>query len=316
MTRLMKCLMKRRVLSLAIIASFTFALPSALADDSYLIQKLPSGTVDWGNRWVEATGKGFSKPTGNPAQEKLLAQRAAMTDAYRQLAETVYGVRIDAETVVKDFIVESDVIRTRVDAVVKGAQATTPASVSADGVTQITLRMPLYGPEQLSGAIQLDQHIQRQVSQSGGIDLARILHDATQSRGLPLFPQQIASTGFIPLIAAAPVYTGLVLDLCQSAIQPVMSPAVFGEEQQVYIGRFPIDPDQIIAEGVLQYYEDFDQAMASQRVGKNPLVIEAIGTNKRQTDVRVSLEDAERIRQADLSGKFLQKLKVVVASTP
>lgn len=308
--------MKSLCFSLALITSLVALAPAVLADDSYLIQKLPSGTVDWGNRWVEATGKGFSKNTGNPAQEKLLAQRAATADAYRQLAETVYGVRIDAETVVRDFIVENDLVRTRVDAVVKGAQATGPASIGADGVTQITLRMPLYGKDQLSGAIQLDQHVQQQVSQSPGIDFAQILHDVTQQRGLSLFPQQIASTGFVPLIAAAPVYTGLVLDLCQSPIQPVMSPAVFGQEQQVYIGRFPIDPDQIIAEGVLQYYEDFDRALESQRVGKNPLVIEAIGTNPKQTDVIVSPEDAERIRQADLTGKFLQKLKVVVASTP
>jgi hypothetical protein len=102
--------------------------------------------------------------------------------------------------------------------------------------------------------------------------------------------------------------------MCTLPIQPVMSPAVYGSGQQVYIGNFPIDPDQVVNEGVLQYYGDFDQAVEAPRVGAHPLIVEATGTNPRQTDILVSEADAERIRQADQSGQFLKKLKVVVSS--
>lgn len=288
----------------------------ALAN-SYLVQKMPSGTIDWANRWIEATGSGVAKATGNAAQERLLAERAAKADAYRQLAETVQGVRVDSETVVRNYVTESDLIRTRVDAVIKGAQQVGPARQEADGVTQVTVRMPLYGDNQLSDAIQLDQRLQRRHShKSLGQSLAELLHSQSRGAQLPLFETQVASASFGPLLAAGPAYTGLVLDLCDAPIQPAMSPAVFGPEQQVYIGNFPIDPDQIIAEGVLQYYEDYGAALESPRVGAHPLVVEAVGTNDRQTDIMVSPEDAARIQQADQSAKFLQKLKVVVASTP
>ncbi len=60
---------------------------------------------------------------GNPAtdaQNKLLAKRAAEADCYRKLAESVYGVQINSSTFVRDFVTESDEIRTGVDAFVKG----------------------------------------------------------------------------------------------------------------------------------------------------------------------------------------------------
>lgn len=299
------------------------ALP-ALAADSSLVQTLPSGTIDWGSRWIEATGSGVPKLTGNPAQERLLAERAALSDAYRQLAETVHGVQITGETTVRDYVTENDLVRTRVQGVIQGARPTGPPRRNADGSTAITLRMPLYGAGQLSGAIQLDQHLQRpQTSRSlrpltrtGQVGLQAMLKQA-QHPALPFFPVRLASLqpGFVPLqITQGPRYTGLVLDMCTFPVQPVMSPSVFSESGQVYIGNFPIDPDQVIAEGVLQYYGDFDAALASPRVGAHPLIIEALGTNDRQTDILVSPADAARIAEADATGQFLQGLKVVVSA--
>jgi len=59
-------------------------------------------------------------------QNKLLAKRAAEADAYRNLAEAVYGLQINSRTYVKDFVTESDEIRTDVDTFVKGIRLGTP----------------------------------------------------------------------------------------------------------------------------------------------------------------------------------------------
>ncbi|MGV3524520.1 MAG: LPP20 family lipoprotein [Candidatus Sericytochromatia bacterium] len=310
-----------RLVRLNVILSL-LTLP-AVAAESSLVQTLPSGTIDWTQRWVEATGSGVPKQTGNPAQERLLAERAALSDAYRQLAETVHGVQITGETTVRDYVTENDVVRTRVQGVIKGARPTGPARQQPDGSIQITLRMPLYGAGQLSGAIELDQHLQRpQTSRSlrpstrtGQVAL-RDLVQQTQQPALPFFPVRLASLpGFVPLqLTQGPRYTGLVIDMCTLPIQAVMSPRVLSETEQVYIGSFPIDPDQVIAEGVLQYYDDFDAALASPRVGAHPLIVEAQGTNERQTDILISPADAARIAEADATGQFLQALKVVVSA--
>ena len=66
---------------------------------------------------------------GDPAtdaQNKLLAKRAAEADCYRKLAETVYGVQINSDTYVRDFVTESDEIRAGVNAFVKGIRLGPP----------------------------------------------------------------------------------------------------------------------------------------------------------------------------------------------
>ena len=72
---------------------------------------------------VYATAKG---------QQKLMAERAAKVDAYRNLAERVKGLRIDANTYVRDFVAESDQINTSFDHFIKGA-AIVPGSDRWDG---------------------------------------------------------------------------------------------------------------------------------------------------------------------------------------
>ena len=62
----------------------------------------------------------FAQNPALDAQNKLLAKRAAEADAYRKLAEAVYGVQITSDTFVKDFVTESDTIKTAVDAFIKG----------------------------------------------------------------------------------------------------------------------------------------------------------------------------------------------------
>ena len=59
-------------------------------------------------------------------QNKLLAKRAATADAYRKLAEAVYGLQLNERTYVKDFVTESDDIRGEVDSFIKGIRVGTP----------------------------------------------------------------------------------------------------------------------------------------------------------------------------------------------
>jgi hypothetical protein len=57
----------------------------------------------------------------NPAQQRLMAIRAAKLDAYRALAEQVYGQQLDATTTVADMMVQSDTFRAKVEGVIYGA---------------------------------------------------------------------------------------------------------------------------------------------------------------------------------------------------
>jgi hypothetical protein len=59
---------------------------------------------------------------GVSPQDRLLARRAAIADAYRNMAERVKGLQIDSQTYVRDFVTESDVINTNLNTFIKGCR--------------------------------------------------------------------------------------------------------------------------------------------------------------------------------------------------
>lgn len=68
----------------------------------------------------------------NPAQQRLMAIRAAKLDAYRSLTEQVYGQQLDATTTVADMMVQSDTFRTKVEGVIYGATLVSIAPAGDD----------------------------------------------------------------------------------------------------------------------------------------------------------------------------------------
>jgi hypothetical protein len=72
---------------------------------------------------VTATGYGTvdSDKAVNKGQARMMAKRAAILDAQRQLSETVRGVQLTGGTTVEEYEVTSDLVATRVKNVLQGA---------------------------------------------------------------------------------------------------------------------------------------------------------------------------------------------------
>ena len=68
----------------------------------------------------------------NAPQQRLLAIRAAKIDAYRGLAEQVYGLNLDANTTVAEATVTRETFRTRVEGVIFGATLTSISPMNND----------------------------------------------------------------------------------------------------------------------------------------------------------------------------------------
>jgi len=94
---------------------------------------------DWVSTSIRATGRGTDPAIDTP-QGRLKAARAAELDAKRNLAEQVYGLRIDANTLVRDFVTEYDEVLAQVDAVLVGAAADPP--VFEAGIAKVTVVLP------------------------------------------------------------------------------------------------------------------------------------------------------------------------------
>ena len=92
------------------------------ADD--VISGNSGGGVNWTKGVIHANGYGVAPQNSAMNKKRLLARRAAQVDAYRNLAEVISGVRVSSETVVRNLESESDVIKTKINAVVRGATIT------------------------------------------------------------------------------------------------------------------------------------------------------------------------------------------------
>ena len=141
----MKSLLKLTVLALALLAGCT-AVPLQLGNTTLAPEVSPSTasgtigaatvntpepaerpatTVTLVERRESLTATGYAVISVQnhrlPAQQRLLAIRAAKLDAYRSLTEQVYGLRIDATATVADMVVQNDTFRSRVEGVIHGA---------------------------------------------------------------------------------------------------------------------------------------------------------------------------------------------------
>ena len=110
-----------------------------------VIDNKENGKVNWTEQYVEATGTSFMdfekfKLEGQAAD---MAKRGAIVIAQRNLLEIIEGVRVTSQTVVKDLVTESDIIMTRLDGKIKGAQIVGEPVVTKTSV-KVTLRVPIY----------------------------------------------------------------------------------------------------------------------------------------------------------------------------
>ncbi|HVP12621.1 MAG TPA: hypothetical protein VMV94_15705 [Phycisphaerae bacterium] len=79
-----------------------------------------------------------------PPNERLMAIRAANVDAKRRLVERIKGLRINSQTVVRDFVAASDEINTECDAMLVGAQEVGRPYLHFDElIAEVTLEVPV-----------------------------------------------------------------------------------------------------------------------------------------------------------------------------
>ena len=75
-----------------------------------------------------------------PAQQRLMAIRAAKADAYRNLAEQVFGLALDSTTTVADLAITNDRFRARVEGTIFGAVLSSITPVNND-TYEVTLTL-------------------------------------------------------------------------------------------------------------------------------------------------------------------------------
>jgi len=103
----------------------------------------PQAEGQWVPIVLRATGGGAPPANAiNPAQARLMTERAAKMDGYRNLLEQAYGVAIRGKSSVRDFVLKSDTIRSRVEAYIRGAKVI-DTQYKEDGGVEVEMEVTL-----------------------------------------------------------------------------------------------------------------------------------------------------------------------------
>src|SRR5689334_16175724 len=128
------------------LAGMSLALVSvqAFADDEPVVEKLQHGEINWTKKTVMATGSGapdLKQP--NVAAVRLNAERAAQLNAYRNVLETLKGVKVTAGVLGEQSL--NDVqVKTQVQGIIQGCK-TVDTRYYSDGGVDVVIRCPLDG---------------------------------------------------------------------------------------------------------------------------------------------------------------------------
>ena len=248
------------------------------------------GVVNWTDSYVEAVGIGAppQRYIGTP-QARPNALRAAQVDAYRNLIEVVNGVRVDSTTTIRDFTVESDVINTQVQGMVKGAKTMKQGYLS-DGTVEVTVRMPLAG-------------------NFASVIVPRIL-ERKLAAPMPATPQAPATAS---PASVSEVFTGLVVDARGIQARPAMSPRIIDEKGQEVYGSMNVEREYAVQQGMSGYARDLTAAQSNSRVTNNPVSVKGLRTEGAgRSDIVIANADAEKIRASGDNQGFLKKCRVMI----
>lgn len=252
-----------------------------------------SGKVDAATNWntnvIQVTGMGVanSRIATTPAHASMMARRAAIADAYRQLAEEVNGVQVDSETTVEQMMLTSDVVKTRITATIRGAKIISEGELSGGGYS-VTMELPLFGEENSLAETVIERPRYVEPFPAPAPDFNPPIHQPNYHGGR---------------------YTGLIVD-CRGLgmINFVMSPVIKNSAGQKIYGHQNLDYDRIIREGMATYARDMSE---SARAGSNPLIVQAIALDDLNATPVLNMEDADLVLYENSQSHFLDNIAVV-----
>jgi len=104
--------------------------------------------------------------------------------------------------------------------------------------------------------------------------------------------------------------SGIVIDARDHAVDPSMSPEVIDMQGNLVYGTTSYSRSKSVNRGPVGYAYSMDDRNVSQRVGSNPLFIEAVGSL--DDDVYITSMDANKVRNAEKSFGVLSNCRVML----
>ena len=248
--------------------------------------------IDWDSNIIQSTGMGIAPDyANNPGQAQALARSAAIVDAYRNLAATIYGVELENESTIEQLAVKKDTIKTSVSGLIKNARILDEEALP-NGAYQIVMAVRIFGGvDSLAGALYQNK-------------------ENAVSTPAPNVKSEIVFSSAANALVPVGQVTGVVVDCRGLGLERVMSPVIRDTSGRAVYGTEHVDSAWVVKNGMAGYVHDEDPAGLT-RAGNNPLVVKAVALASHNGDPLIAKDDADKILSANQESGFLRKCPVV-----
>ena len=137
--------------------------------------------------------------------------------------------------------------------------------------------------------------------------LSEILTDIDGYKSDSMNPAYLMTSAAIP---KSQRISGIVIDAREHAVDPSMSPEVIDMQGNLVYGTISYSRSKAVNRGPVGYAYSMDDRNVSQRVGTNPLFVEAVGSL--DDDVYITSMDAAKVREAEKSFGVLSNCRVML----
>ena len=137
--------------------------------------------------------------------------------------------------------------------------------------------------------------------------LSEILTDIEGYKSDNMNPAYLMTSAAIP---KSQRISGIVIDAREHAVDPSMSPEVIDMQGNLVYGTISYSRSKAVNRGPVGYAYSMDDRNVSQRVGANPLFVEAVGSL--DDDVYITSMDAAKVRDAEKSFGVLSNCRVML----
>jgi hypothetical protein len=300
-----------------------------LAAAKDVVVRTSTGGINWSQGVVYANGYGTAKPSFSAAQKRILARRAAVVDAQRNLLEITKGVRITSVIKTGQAMKENPEIKTRVSGIIKGAQII--QDHYQNEIANVTMSMPIsgkflrtmYPTNNLASRNTFDHLLAFIIPPARASESFMISNEpeANAYRKLIDWMQRNASADLKVILNDAVIqyetstkFSGLVIDASSVPdFELATIPKIRDETGGILYPSEDTSYEDIVNKRGVTYDCDLHDAIRNHRVAATPFIIKAISTYKSlPSDLTISKLDAAKIKQSPSTVVAMNKAGVLI----